>query len=237
MLTETHYEYANLLLKTAGCYNTAYKVSYTEDPLKQESLVFIGDRVLNMAIASALSDRMNILQASRLMGTAVSNSRYALRAVELFPELKNLRKPGEIFEIAAGAIHEGSECLDLSDLRLLANLALEGLVVDHDVSADLSFQRMLAEKKEDQEKREVFVNWKGNCLEHLSQRFRITPRVETLFTGHVHPYSAPTFTASVTVDVIDDDWEVSGTGLTKKDAEQRAFEVLYQILKRPLGSS
>lgn len=195
----------------------------TENELEMHE--FIGDRVLNLYIATCLANMAGVRAASRVMGTCVSNAHYKQFLMERVPSCSE--PSGDNLEAAVSIIHEFYGKSETPALRLLASDLVTSAKWSANPAADLAFHNFLMERKEAVAKREVKHNYKGEL-------FELTVKEQTTYTLTVvcRPPEAPVFKVNLVFTLRNLPFTAEGLGVSMKDAEQRACAyVLVRVLE------
>jgi dsRNA-specific ribonuclease len=212
-----------LLIQTGG------EEYYQEmDTINHEEMLLIGDRLLNMLITRELLSKHSPETTSRLLGDAVSNKHYRKIVNTLFPTVHNgvVKKPEDILEMAVGLVAwTATDRMVMWEPAVkIARLVVEQFTPVLDPKLDESFTKMLQVRKEEVMKKEVQYNHKGAFLEAT---IHLNP-VCSMELNKTGPDHTPEFHASVIADLHNRILTADGFGVTKKDAEQRAYRSLLE---------
>lgn len=208
----------------AMTHRSALSFSSPDRKKSNERLEYLGDAVLNLLVAEILFDENPELdegQMTRLRSLLVNQHALAECATEV-----NLSSFITMSNSAQQAIEKGYETI-ISDAF---EAVVAAIYLDGGLKAAKKFVVRVVMPKEEQIGREIFKtldrNFKSALLELSQARGLGAPRYNLL--KEEGPDHDRTFTVEV---LVGDEPRGSGSGKTKKAAEQNAAEVAYESLK------
>ncbi|MDX1659668.1 MAG: ribonuclease III [Nitriliruptorales bacterium] len=185
-----------------------------------ERLEFLGDAVLGLAVTDHIFQRHEESPEGRL-----AKLRAAAVKAETLAEVARQFGLGRFVRLGKGEASSGGHDKE-SILADTLEAVIGAYYVDHgyEEAADLVVQ-LFAEPLENLAQEDTVLDYKTELQELVAARFDELPSYEVEDSGPDHD---KTFTARVTVD---GDVRGTGTGNSKKQAEQRAADQAYQALK------